>query len=515
MTEREGFAPLERVTTGVRGLDVCLGGGLLRGGVYLVEGPPGAGKTILGNQVAYHRAASGERALYVTLLAESHARMLGHLSGLSFFDPASLSRGVVYLSGYTALHAEGLTGLMATLRRELATHRAALLVVDGFLAAKGLIAPEHDLKRFVHELMAVCGLARTTAVLLASTGGGRRRLRPEHTMVDGLIELAERRVDARLERDLHVRKLRGTDHLRGRHTLRITDDGVVVHPRLESVARDDDPRSAHEGEPVSAGIDELDRMLHGGLPRGSSTLLMGPSGSGKTTFGLHYLSRAAAGEPGLFFGFYETPPRLLLKARRLGLELAPLVESGTVELLWQGAPEDPIDQVGERLLEAIHRLRPRRVFIDGLAGFVERAVFPDRVPAFLTAVMSELRACGATTVYTAEMRQLFGPELEAPTPNVSALAENLLLLRSVELRSRLYRIISILKVRDAVHDQALREFQIGPQGVSIASTFESAEAILTGQAHLQDAARERGGAKRAKTKTKGAKKAPPRRRRRS
>lgn len=477
----EAFGPVERLQTGVPGLDTCLGGGLLRGGVYLIEGPPGAGKTILGNQVAYHRAAVGERAVYVTLLAESHARMLAHLSGLGFFDPAAVSRGVVYLSGFGALEEEGLPGLMATLRRELSARHATLLVVDGLLAG-GVIPEGGDLKRFVHELMAVCSLTATTTLLLASTAG-EEPPRPEHTMVDGLIELAERRLDARLERDLQVRKLRGTDHLRGRHTMRITDGGVAVHPRIEAVVRTVDPRPAVQGEPVETGIAELDRMLRGGLPDGSSTLLMGPSGSGKSTFGLHYLARSTKEEPGLLFGFFETPPRLLLKARALGIDLAPLVEAGTVELLWQGAsPEDPIDQVGERLLETIRRLRPRRVFIDGLAGLVERTPYPHRVPLLLTALLSELRAHGATTICTAEMRQLFGPELQAPAPNISALAENLIVLRSVELRSRLYRLISVLKVRDGAHDPALREFHITSQGVRIELTFESAEAILTGQA---------------------------------
>lgn len=498
----EDRPPLERVTTGVPGLDVCLGGGLLRGGVYLVEGPPGAGKTILGNQLAFHRAKEGERALYVTLLAESHGRMLAHLHGLSFFDPAAVAQGVVYQSAFGQLEAEGLQGLLSSLRRELTGLRASLLVVDGFLAAEGSAESQHDLKKFIHELLAVCGLAGTTALLLASTGPKRRALQPEHTMVDGLLELSDRRVDARLERDLHVRKLRGTAHLRGRHTVRITSSGLVVHPRLESVIPEHDPRPASPGEPVSSGISELDRMLGGGFPPGSSTILMGPSGSGKTTFGLHYIAASTQAEPGLFFSFYETPPRLLLKARNLHLPLDALVESGAVELHWQGSPEDPLDQVGERLLAAIRARRPRRVFIDGLAGFVQRSTYPHRVQPFITAILSALRAAGVTTMCSSELRQLFGPELETPTPDVSALAENLIILRSVELRSRLHRFISALKVRDSGHDLALREFHITDRGVRIASTFENAEEILTGQAHDRGPGRRRPQEKEKKKKAR-------------
>jgi circadian clock protein KaiC len=63
-------APLDRIPSGVPGLDVILRGGFLRG-VYMVFGPPGAGKTILGNQVAFAHVAAGGRAIFLTLLTES------------------------------------------------------------------------------------------------------------------------------------------------------------------------------------------------------------------------------------------------------------------------------------------------------------------------------------------------------------------------------------------------------------------------------------------------------------
>ena len=68
--------PLTRVRSGVKGLDDILRGGFFGGGLYIVEGPPGVGKTILGNQICFNQAAAGSRVLYVTLIAEtvgSHA----------------------------------------------------------------------------------------------------------------------------------------------------------------------------------------------------------------------------------------------------------------------------------------------------------------------------------------------------------------------------------------------------------------------------------------------------------
>src|SRR4029453_10658050 len=77
-------ASLERLPSGMPGLDKILGGGFFRAGVYIVQGMPGSGKTIFANQVCYSHVAAGGSAVYMTLLAESHARMLQHIRALSF-----------------------------------------------------------------------------------------------------------------------------------------------------------------------------------------------------------------------------------------------------------------------------------------------------------------------------------------------------------------------------------------------------------------------------------------------
>lgn len=87
MTEQDtndASGELRRVPSRVPGLDTVLGGGFLSGGLYLILGVPGAGKTVLGNQIIYGHAATGERALFVTVLGESHGRMLAHLQPMRF-----------------------------------------------------------------------------------------------------------------------------------------------------------------------------------------------------------------------------------------------------------------------------------------------------------------------------------------------------------------------------------------------------------------------------------------------
>ena len=122
MTDAGGAT--DRVRTGVPGLDTILGGGVFEGGIYIVQGAPGAGKTILGNQICFAQAASGRNALYVTLLAESHARMIGHMRRMSFFDESAMPERMTYVGAFKTLEDDGLRGLLDVVRREVRNRKA-------------------------------------------------------------------------------------------------------------------------------------------------------------------------------------------------------------------------------------------------------------------------------------------------------------------------------------------------------------------------------------------------------
>jgi circadian clock protein KaiC len=298
------------------------------------------------------------------------------------------------------------------------------------------------------------------------------------------------RFGSRTERGLFVNKLRGSDYLPGRHPFRITEEGLVVYPRVEAAFRvSSRPDEARSGR-LSTGIAGLDAMLGGGgLPEATVTGVFGPSGIGKTALGLHYVCGSGAAEPGLFFGFYETPPRLLQSAASLGLDLGGAVGRGEVEVLWQPQGENLQDALAHRLLGAVERRGVRRLFLDGLGGFIEASVEPGRISRFFAVLVNELRARGVTTLYTMETRDVVGPGIELPVSGISSLVENLLALRYVERHARSRRLLSVVKVRGSGFDPALREFVIeGGRGLSLAGAFEGAEDLLSGFARDRGAA---------------------------
>jgi circadian clock protein KaiC len=337
-----------------------------------------------------------------------------------------------------------------------------------------------EMKRFTYELQTLASATNCTMFLLTTMSGVTSA--PENTMVDGLIELLQRPYGARNERRLVVHKIRGSAYLEGEHAFRITRDGFTVFPRIESLfslptRRDSPPRTR-----LSFGIASLDAMLGGGLPAATMTALVGPSGAGKTTLGLQFLSGSSAAEPGLLFGCYEPPERLRLKAATMGLDFATAEQRGDVAILWHPVGEHILDELAHRLLDAVRMRGVKRLVIDGISGFRQAGLEPERIERFWAALSNELRALGVATLHTSEMPELVGADIRVPLGGISAFAEVMVLVRYVELRSRLCRLISLFKVREGAFDPTIREFEITGTGIVVGQPFVGIEGILSGMA---------------------------------
>jgi circadian clock protein KaiC len=462
---------LARLESGIPGLDTLLQGGLVAGSSYIIQGRPGSGKTILANQIAFHHAGKGGRVLFATLLSESHERLFQFLSTLSFFDRERVGDEMQFVSAFDTLESEGLDEVVKLLRREITRQKATVLVVDGVLNARSRAENSLDTKKFIAELQGHAAFAGCTALFLTSA-----RLddsSPEHTMVDGVIELGEELAGNRAIRRLHLRKTRGSGAISGLHEFQITSQGVIVYPRLEAVlgsrSNSDDPVE----EKIPSGVPDLDAMIGGGLQCISATLVIGPSGSGKTSLGLSFVSGCTPEEPGLIFGFYETVERMKRKADGLGLDLRRQLDSGAVRMIWQPTTEQFMDMLAYRLLEVVRQGGYRRVLIDSLGAIARASIDPTRHVEFFTALINELRAMGVTVMATWEIRDVFDSNAHTPAMELSSLFDNLLMVRFVEVRSELRRVFTVLKIRDSGFEASFRELLITQSGIRLAKAYEN------------------------------------------
>lgn len=480
----------ERRPTGIEGLDRILDGGFLASGVYIVQGPPGAGKTILANQACFYHAATGGRAVYVTLLAEAHSRMFGHLKRMAFFDETAIPDRIYYIGGYSALESHGLDALVTLIRGAIQKQKATLLVVDGLISAQESAPTDREFKKFLHELQTLAEFTGCTVLLLTNAQRASGFF-PEHTMVDGVLHLTDELSELRPLRHIRVLKLRGSSPIRGLHSVRISDQGFEVRPRLETRLPPDvvDETPLASGPKRSFGVPELDEMLHGGLRPGSITMILGSSGSGKTLLGMQFLSAGVRqGERVLYFGFYERPDAILAKCQRVGIGgLKEGVADGTAHLVWHRPVEGVIDELGESLIKSVRGIRPDRVFLDGMEGFERAADFPERMSHVYSAISQELEQLGITTLYSTETRELFAKTIEVPINGLSAATQNIILLRHIEHRATMLRVLAILKIRDSDYDARMRELQITANGIRLLDTFAAESQVASGGGVSSDA----------------------------
>jgi circadian clock protein KaiC len=455
---------IDRFSTGVEGLDKILAGGFQRGSAYIIQGPPGAGKTVLANQFCFSRARAGSRALYMSLLAESHDRMLSYMSNMAFCDPTFIPSNLQYVSGFGVLEREGLPGLLKLMQHEIKRYKASAVILDGIFVANTNVS-EGEYRKFVHELQGVA--AYNNAVLVMLTHQNRSLDSPEHTMVDGWIELNDELKGFRSYRTIQVKKHRGSDILRGKHQFRISQKGIHVFPRIEASLLE----TAAVQRPVdrmSTGVCEIDEMIGGGLKSASATMVLGPSGAGKTTLGLQFLMQATPEEPAIMLSFYETAQGLIEKAASIGLDLPGAIASKAVEVIWCPPSDNVVDELAWTLIEKVKLSGARRVVVDGIVALRDNLVIAERLPPMLNAINRHLAETGASVLYTSEIRDLHSPNL-LPTNEVSMIVENVIILTYLRREDALRRTLSILKLRDSGFDPRAKEFHIGPQGIMFGS----------------------------------------------
>ena len=475
---------MERLTTGVPGLDLVLNGGLPVGAVVLVGGPPGAGKTILGEQIAFHRAALGRNTLILTTLSEPHDKLVRHAEGFSWFERGRLGRDIRFLSLHQAIQDGGARQALDTIVQVSREHQVELVVLDAFRGVRDLLGDELELRRFVFDLGQDLGALGVTTLLTGEYAREDVERYVEFTVADGILQLSHRLASHRQTRALEVVKLRGSSFLGGLHTLDITGEGVSVYPRHSALAR----RTAYAmGEQhVSTGVVELDGMLGGGLLRHSLNLIVGTPGVGKTLLALHFLAEGARrGERGVMLSLDESEAHLEQKARWSGLVNGKraFFDGDRLRMLWEPAVETEPDIVAAHLREAVERRGVRRVVLDAMVN-LEGALDPLRLSDFVISLTNYLRGHEVTVLMIYDMAELGGAPVSVGGFTYSATADNILLMRQVEVNNCLRLLVSVVKMRDSPFDPLVRCYTIEDGSLRIGDPLRNLKGSSSERARL-------------------------------
>ncbi len=495
--QSDDHARIRLDSTGVPNLDDVLGGGLPRGALTIVVGPPGSGKTTMANQMAFAAAAMGRKAMVFTALSEPTNKLIAHLSTFSFYDGDLVGDRVQFLSLQNFL-ADGLQATGEEMIAMAFRAGAGLVVLDGFRGIRGMDGDMQAARRFLFDVGTTLSTLGTTTIITSEADPRDPSFFPEATTADVIIGMHYSLSGVQQWRGVEVIKMRGAAPLTGLHGLGLSTAGAVVYSRLEARVTKSFNYGVTPIAPAvtslpapalraSFGLAELDAALDGGVTRGTSTLLVGPVGNGKTFLSLHFaLAGAVAGEATTYVGFRESVEQLLQKTQPFDLGPAlqrALAPGGNLTLLrWPPVEMNP-DIVADQLLDVLDRTQARRLVVDSIDELF-RAVSDyasQRVHNYMAALVEELRRRGITALFIKESSQHGNSDLAFTNEPISVLAENVIQLRQIDDHGRLHRIVTVLKTRFSAHDNdTLREFVImPPMGIQVLNPTQSAPGILT------------------------------------
>lgn len=470
------------VSTGIPELDNILAGGLTKDRAYLVEGAPGSGKTTIALQFLLEGAKRGERGLYITLsetaaelreVARSHNWNLDEIELFELVSEDGLDpeREQSILEPSEVELGETIQGVMACVDRL----RPSRVVFDSLSEMRLLAQNSLRYRRQILAMKQYFSTRECTVLMLddRSSEPGDLQL---HSIAHGVITLEQAAQDYGSERRrLRVVKMRGVKYRGGFHDFVIETGGVMVFPRLIAAEH----HTAFVGDLVSTGVKRLDQMLGGGLSPGTNTLLNGPSGVGKTSTAVRCgLSAIERGEKAAYYLFDEGLATMLARARSMGMELEPHIDSGQLQVFQIDPAELSPGEFASWIRRAVEQEGVRFLVIDSLNAFLQAMPGEKYLLLQMHELLSYLNQQGVITMLILGQHGIIG-DVRSDI-DLSYLSDGILMFRYFEAQGSMLKALSVAKSRTTAHEATIREFRLGAAGIEIGRPLEDFEGVLTG-----------------------------------
>ena len=473
---------IHQLSTGVRGLDEILGGGIPEFSFNVIAAAPGCGKTTLAHQIVFSNATAQSPAIYFTVLGEPAIKMLRYQQKYSFFDESKLGTAIRFINLTELVLKQDLNAVLAEIIKQVTAINPAIVVVDSFrtvMRKATATSNETEMQSFIQDLTQFLSTWQATTFLVGEYDKDEVRDNPLFIVADGIFWLSQVAERNSVVRKLQIMKLRGQDSVPGLHTIRISGDGLQAFSRtLGLVGKRAVPTARKR---LSIGIPELDKMMGGGIFEGDSCLVAGPSGTGKSALATQFVDEGLRrGESAVIAIFEERPAGYADRAAGFGLDLKTPQKTGKLEILYIRPLDLSVDETMQEILDAVERLGAKRLVIDSLVGF-EMALAPGFRTDFresLYRMIGALTGAGITILSTVEVEDTF-TALPFSQYVISFLTDDIIRMRYVEINGQLRKVLVVIKMRGSNHTKDIREYIITDKGIVLIDPRKTEYAKLT------------------------------------
>jgi circadian clock protein KaiC len=479
----QGRVAIRQMPSGVPGLDEILGGGVPEYSFNIVAGAPGCGKTTLVHQFVFANASPERRALYFTILGEPAVKMLRYQQQFSFFDESKLENSIRFVNLSQVVLEQDLNAVLEEIIKQVEAYDARIVVVDSFRTVLRKAEPgatDMELQGFVQRLALHLTSWQVTSFLVGEYVEAELRDNPVFTVADGLLWLFQSTERNSIVRKMQIMKLRGQESVPGLHTFRITQEGLQTFPRTFGLAQESGHiKGTHR---VSTGIRELDALMDGGIPDGSSLLVAGPSGSGKSVMASQFIAEGLTqGEPGVVAIFEELPAEFVRRAAQFGLDFDTPQKDGTLRVIYIRPLDLSVDETVHAIVSAVKQINAKRVVIDSMVGF-EMALAPDFRHEFresLYRMIGALTRLGVTVLSTVEVEENF-TSMGLSNFAISFLSDDILRLRYVSINGQLRKMLMVVKMRGSAHSIDMWDYKITEKGIIMGAPLRGYRGLTSG-----------------------------------
>ncbi|AFK22973.1 ATPase domain-containing protein [Pyrococcus sp. ST04] len=442
--------------------DYIVQGGFPEGSIILVAGEPGSGKTIFSATFLHNGAKLfGEKGIYVSF-SETKAEFYEQMKMFGMDFETLEKENMFKFLDLVTVPPETIEKEIELIMSEIIKFRPERIVFDSITVIAQMLGKE-KLRTFLHTMLGrLAKVYNSTVFLIAEKPIGEDKIGfgIEEFVVDGVLVLKSRGLGENIVRTLEVRKMRRRNIKKPEYEYAITERGIEFFDVPELKRAEFEPG----WERISTGIEQLDKLLGGGIYLGSTLLLVGMTGTGKTSFALHFaVKNALEGKRIVYITFEEPIDQLLRTAQNYGFKIWEALDSGNL-LLFSWIPEatTPL-RIFIEIRKIIEEFHPTGIVIDSLSSLREHINERDlgKVLRYLSILAKDMK----TTLYFTLTEESNGNAV--PSTHASTLADIIIWLKYFLVGDKLERRLLIVKARGSNHSRKIHRYEITDSGVVI------------------------------------------------